>query len=91
MFVNFSYALPALINTFANYEPQIAKLPAVTIKDDLYYVDLFPNTGFLAVDVKKKKAYQVSRIGDPEGKDSNVSGPYLAYILDRINQVLDKQ
>lgn len=91
MFVDFRYTLPALLETFAKFGPQIAKIPAVTVKKGLYYVNLSPNTGYLAVNLKKKEAYQVSQIGDPKGKDSSVSGPYLAYILDRINQKLDKQ
>lgn len=91
MFVNFSYASPALLETFAKFGPQITKIPNVTVKDGIYYVDLSPNTGYLAVDLRFSKAYRVAKIGDPEGSETHCSAELLALVLKVINDELDKQ
>ncbi len=91
MFINLAYALPALINTFAQFGPQITKIPIVTVKDSIYYVDLCPNTGYLAVDLRFSKAYRVPKIGDSEGSDTHCSPELLALVLKVINDELDRQ
>jgi hypothetical protein len=91
MIIDLRYALPALINTFAQFGHQISKLPAVYQRDQIFYVNLYPNTGHLAVDIEGKRAYRVARIGDPEGKDSHCTPELLALILKHINDYLDQQ
>lgn len=90
MFTNLSYAFGALIETFKQYGQVIASLKEVTLKDNVYYVDLRPNTGFLAVNVELGEAYRVAQIGNPKGLDSNCAPEFLAWVLQSINHALNK-
>ena len=91
MFINLADALLALISFFESNEGKIANLPAVTVQDNIFYVDLSPNPGYLVVDTENKKAYRVSQIGNKETLDSHCTPEYLAYILKCIEEALTIQ
>lgn len=89
-FTNFALAQDALVQTLNDYGDRAVQIPEISLQGNVYFIDLRPNTGYLAVNILTGRAFRVAKIGELEGENSHCSPELYAHVLDKINQALNE-